>query len=128
MSDIQFLNVDLEIESRHPLNPLVDALGDDVLVLHQTHTNGIFSASLEAAECAGDAEITTSTLCTMLEHLPEAARDSWRACHTRVFNIGYKSGDTSGPHTFQSSIQPKTVARITQLGAGVTITIYPSSE
>ena len=81
------------------------------------------------AECTADAETTVNTLCDILEHLPEEARESWGTCCTRVFNIGYEGGSRNpGPHTFQSPLQPETVARIAQLGAGVTITIYPPSE
>ncbi len=133
MSDIQFLNVDLDIQSRHPLTSLLRALGDDVLVLHQTPAHGLYSASLEAAECTGDActgdaETTVNTLCDILEQLPEEARESWRTCCTRVFNIGYASGQTPGTHTFQSPLCPQTVARVAQLGAGITITIYPPAD
>ena len=128
MSEIQFLNVDLDIESRRSLATLVAALGDDVLVLHQWEANGLFSASLEAAECTGDAETTVNILCDMLEHLPTEVREAWRTCCTRVFNIGYASGQNSGAHTFQSPLHPQTVARLAMLGAGVTITIYPPAD
>ena len=40
MSDIKFLNVDLDIKSRHPLTSILEAMGEDVVVLHQFEANG----------------------------------------------------------------------------------------
>ena len=127
--NIVFLNVDLDIESRCPLTPLINALGDHVIVLHQLATSQVFSASLETPDPADGADATINTLCSLIESLPEDARQSWHACTTRVFNIGYQGGyHPRGEFTFQSLLHPATIARIAHLGAGVAVTIYPVLE
>ena len=125
MPDIRYLNVDLDLESRTTLAPIVEAFGEDVVVLHQSTSRELFTASFEVAGsgCSGDAEGAINSLCLLVENLPADARRLWDECCTRVFDIGYESGDS--PRSFRSILHPATVIRMAALGAAIVITIYP---
>ena len=125
MLGIRYLNVDLDIESREPLAPIIEALDGDVAVLYQGTAREFYTLSLEVADCSfGDAEATINNLCLLLENLPPEARQLWDRCCTRIFDIGYESGDH--PRSFRSILHPETVARVAALGAAIMVTIYPS--
>ncbi|MBI1918091.1 MAG: hypothetical protein HYS12_25650 [Planctomycetes bacterium] len=125
MPDIRYLNVDLDLESRVSLAPIVEAFGEDVVVLHQSACREFFTASFEAAGsgCSGDAEGAINDLCLLVENLPDDARRLWDECCTRVFDIGYESGDS--PRSFRSILHPETVMRVAAVGAAIMVTIYP---
>lgn len=59
----------------------------------------------------------------LIYNLPDAARSQWDRCVTRCFDIGYDSGEE--PWNFRSVLHPDTVKDIAELGASITITIYP---
>jgi hypothetical protein len=60
-----------------------------------------------------------------VEQLPKEVREIWDGCCGREFDIGYESGTT--PQTFKSEIRASTVQRVAEIGASITITIYPVS-
>jgi hypothetical protein len=128
VADIAFLNVDLDVESKVPLTPLVAAFGDDVVVLHQGESRGLYTLSCEAANsgCGKDAESIIGSLCEVVENLPEDCRQIWDQCCSRVFDIGYDSGDS--PRCFRSVIHPQTIQRVASLGAAIMVTIYRRSK
>ncbi|MFI4862007.1 MAG: hypothetical protein ACIAXF_15175 [Phycisphaerales bacterium JB063] len=126
MSDITFMNVDLEVESPNPLDVLIEDLGEDVLVLHNSQARGLHTAAFEVSYGGGDAESSLSLFCTLIENLSPKAKAVWDACISRTFDLGYGSGDT--PRNFRSIIHPDTVARIAKLNAVLVVTIYPVWE
>jgi len=101
--------------------------GDDVVVLHQSDCRDLCTASFEVTgSCSsGDAEWAISRFCAFIENLPPNARRLWDQCCSRVFDIGYESGDS--PRCFRSILHPETVARVASLGAAIMVTIYPPS-
>ena len=121
MPDVRYRNVDLELESRASLAPIIEAFGEDVIVLYQGDSRELFTASFEAAGscCSGDAEGAISGLCRLVENLPDDARRLWDKCCTRVFDIGYESGDS--PRSLRSILHPETVARVAALGAAIVV-------
>jgi hypothetical protein len=128
MPDIHFLNVDLDLESKTSLAPIIAEFGEEVVVLHQTTSRDLHTASFEHAGsgCSGDAENIISQLCLLVEQLPPDARQIWEACCTRIFDIGYESGDN--PSSFRSILHPETIKRMAGLGAAIMVTIYPASN
>jgi hypothetical protein len=128
LPDIRYLNVDLDLEAKVSLAPIVEAFGEDVAVLHQSTSRDLFAVSFEAAGsgCSADAEGTINSLCLLVENLPRDARRLWDECCTRVFDIGYESGDS--PRSFRSILHPETIARVAALGAAIMVTIYPCSK
>ena len=126
MSDIRFLNVDLDVESRTPLDPLIENLGDDVIVLHCGKSRGLHEAHFEIADSGCDAESTLSTFCTLLENLAPEAAQVWKHAVSRTFDLGFDSGDA--PRSFRSILHPQIIQRIASLEAALIITIYPRPD
>jgi hypothetical protein len=126
--DIGYLNVDLDLESKSPLAPIVEAFGEDVVVLHQSTSRERCAATFEAAGtgCSGDAESAINYLCSLVENLAEDDRRIWDECCTRVFDIGFESGDS--PRCVRAILHPETVERVAALGAAIMVTIYPCSK
>jgi hypothetical protein len=103
MDTVHFLNVDLEILSREPLDSLAADLGDDVVVLYCGATERDF-------------------LCALIEGLGSEARSIWKRALARSFDVGYESG--SSPR-FVSTLREETVKRVAALDGEIVITIYP---
>ncbi len=128
--DICFANVDLEIESKDDLQPLIDAFGENVYVLyHDRLENGNDFASLEVyldiieVGICGEVEKTITAFCELIENLSLDSRNIWDQCREKIFDIGFESGNTE--NTFNTKIQSETIKRITDIGASIVITIYP---
>ena len=122
----QYLNTDLEIESKDDLARIVEEFGEDVLVLNHGETRGYQNASFEIAGGSADADSAINSFCTLIEQLPKDVREIWDGCCSRIFDIGYESGKS--PQSFRSEIRAATMQRIAKIGAGVVVTIYPETE
>src|SRR6476620_665193 len=90
--EIQYLNTDLEIESKSDLSRIVEEFGDDVLVLHHGEIRGYQHASFSIAGGSTDANATINLFCDLIESLPNEAREIWDGCCSRVFDVGYECG------------------------------------
>jgi hypothetical protein len=124
--DIQYLNTDLEIESKSDLSRIVEEFGEDVLVHHHGEIRGYQHAYFSIAGGSTDADSTINSLCTLIEQLPGDVRELWDGCCSRIFDIGYESG--ASPPSFQSEIRAATIQRVATIGASVVITIYPVAD
>ena len=120
---IDFLNTDLEIESKDDLSRIVEEFGEDVSVLHHGEIRGYQHASFEIAAAARSADEVINYFCALVEALPEDARADWQNCCSRVFDIGFVSG--TSPQNYRSEIRSATMQRVAALGASLAITIYP---
>ena len=119
----RYINTDLEIESKEDLTPIVDGLGDDVVVLHHGEVNGLNRAGFEIAGGFAGADETVDYLCMLVEALSEPAAGIWKRSVSRVLNLGYESGDEGS--SFRSELRADTLKRLSELGASVVVTIYP---
>ncbi len=122
--EVSYINTDLDIESAGALSRIIEEFGEEVFVLHHGAAKGYNRASFEISgpgECADD---TIGRFCHLVEQLSEDARQLWDACVSRTFDIGYDSGDSANRH--QSALRPQTIRRAADIGAGITITIYPT--
>lgn len=124
--EIQYLNTDLDIESKSDLSKIVEEFGEDVLVLHHGERRGYQHASFEIAGGGTDADATINSFCVLIESLPSEVREIWDACCSRVFDVGYESGGS--PQNFRSEIRASTIQRVANIGAGVAITVYPEFQ
>ena len=121
---VQYLNTDLEIESKSDLSKIVEELGEDVTVLHHGEMRGYQHASFEiAGGSSRDADAIINSFCTLVEGLSKEVREIWDGCVSRVFDVGYESG--TSPQSFQSEIRASTIQRVAEIGASIVITIYP---
>ncbi len=128
--DICFANVDLEIESKDDLQPLIDEFGENVHVLyHDRLANGNDFVSLEIdmnsveAENYGEADDTIVALCDLIENLSLELRNIWNKSIEKKFDVGFESGNTE--KTFNTKIPTKTLKRLSRIGGSIIITIYP---
>ena len=126
---VQFINVDLDIESRDSLAYLcLELSSSDVHHLHCEPGERGFFARLECSN-GGDtseADSVINKFCSALESLDERAAAQWNAAHRRCFDIGY---ETSGSdQCWQSDLQRKTLSRVVALGASIAFTVYPRSQ
>lgn len=124
--DAQYLNTDLEIESKSDLSKIVEEFGADVLVHHHGEMRGYQHASFSIAGGSSDADATIDLFCTLVECLPKDVREVWDGCCSRIFDIGYESG--TSPQNFRSEIRAATIQRVAKIGASVVVTIYPELE
>ena len=120
-----FLNVDVDLFSRTPLDPLVAAFGRKVMVhyvgrelrWHSAHFSLWFPRNADAA---------IKRLTQLITKLPKPARRLWNEAAKRVFNVGYQSGFR--PHCFESEISSAAVAAASRVGAAIIVTIYATEE
>jgi hypothetical protein len=123
MDPVHFMNVDLEIVAREPLDAVAADLGDDVFVMHCGPTERGYLASFEIPGNSADADTTVGHLCFLIESLGDEARALWNRARGRSFDLGYESG--SCPR-FVSTLRAETVKRVAALEAEIVITIYPA--
>ena len=121
-----FLNVDLEIESTVRLDKLVAELGKRVLVLHfgPGPRGKRHFVSLEVHGQYKNPDATIHAFCNIIEKLTRSGRKIWKAAE-KEFNVGFEL--RSSERISEFSLQPKTLKRISQLGAGLAVTYYNSA-
>ena len=123
MSEIQFLNVDLELESKQDISVLVADLKKVATILHYDKDEYRQLARIEVA-----GEITTpdkaiNHLCELIESCSRNALKQWLSCSRRTFDMGFESG--TSPKCFNQALHADTLLRISAIGAGIEVTIYP---
>jgi len=123
----QFINVDLDIESRSPLDYFCAQManGTKVSLLHCGDNGGRgYFARLECADggitCEPDSIINQS--CEYIEDLDERARGEWDVAHFKSFDLGFEN--TAKDRCYQCPLRPGTVKRISDLGGALAISIY----
>lgn len=123
--EVQYLNTDLEIESKEDLSKIVEEFGEDVSVLYQGEIRGYQHATFEIAGSTSGADEVINYFCSLVEGLPKEVRELWDGCCSRLLDIGYESG--TSPQNFRSEIRASTIQRVAKIGAGIVVTIYPLS-
>ena len=123
MSEIQFLNVDLELESKHDISVLVNDLKKHAVILHYHNDEYQQVARIEAKLSNSTPDKTINHLCELVESCSRAALKQWLTCSKRTFDIGFESG--TSPKCFNQALSDNTLLRISAIGAGMEITIYP---
>jgi hypothetical protein len=122
-AEIQFLNVDLELESKHDISILVADLSKQAVVLHYDKDEFRQLARIEAGEHASTPEKAINHLCELIESCSRAGLKQWLSCSKRTFDLGFSSG--TSPKCFSQAIHADTLLRISAIGAGMEITLYP---
>ncbi len=118
-----YLNTDLLLESPSDLTPIAKAFGDDVVVLHNGMAKGIHLATFEIAGSHAGADENIKYFVALVEALPPEVRALWNGCYSRVFDIGYRSGDDTP--SYSTELRANTIRAVAALNASVVITIYP---
>ncbi|BBN80117.1 hypothetical protein PA25_01020 [Pseudoalteromonas sp. A25] len=124
MSEIQFLNVDLELESKHDISALVSDLKQNAIVLHYDKDEYRQLARIEADADVLSPDKAINHLCELIESCSKAALKQWLSCTKRTFDIGFNSG--TSPKCYSQALHADTLLRISAIGAGLEITLYPT--
>ena len=125
---IQFLNVDLEIESHRNLQPIVDSFGDDAVNLYCGQARGHYLATFETSNTEADPDSIVSYFCMLVKALDGEAKELWDTAFTKVFDIGYESVLEARSYSYSSEIRAETIERVAALGASLRVTIYPPHQ
>jgi len=126
---LQFINVDLDIESKKSLDYLCLELSSfEIHHLHCGPSDRGFFARLECANggesCEPDSVICK--FCDALESLDDRATNEWKSARLRCFDLGF---ETSGSDLCcQSFLRHKTLSRVVALGASIAYTAYPRDQ
>jgi hypothetical protein len=119
-----FLNVDLEVISRTPLDPLVQAFGRKVDVLHVGPWGRRYGAHVEVAGSGyrGNADSLIRRLATLIKALPQSARRLWDTAQSREFNVGIEAAAKS--RTFELRLERETLMAVAGVAGRIVITVY----
>jgi len=122
MVKIQFLNVDLDLESTGDLSPIVEEFGDDVVLMHQETENGVSTASFELAGKQGCADSLFAEYFRLVDSLSDAGRRAWDTCGKRVFDLGFDSG--TEPNAIHEVLTQETMQELARVGGSIVVTVY----
>jgi len=116
-----FLNVDVDVLSATPLEPLAEALGRTVAV-HYVGREGRHYGAHFSLYNPGTPDRAVRTLTALIENFPKPARGCWNRARQRVFNIGVQAGVE--PRSHETLISVAAVEAISRIGGSLTFTIY----
>ena len=121
MSEIKFLNIDLDIESQGDISLVVKEFCNRLTVMRNDCSKGMYYASFETGYT--EENIIIEEYVNIIEGLSPEAREIWNNCLKREFDFGYESGDK--PNDFHSKISAKSIELLAKVGGSFTVTIYP---
>lgn len=124
MSKIEFLNIDLDIESDEDIELLVSEIGKRATTMRNENEAGKYVASFEAAD--GEENEIIAEYKSIIDALSTEAKAMWDNCTKKDFDFGYESGDK--PNDFHSRLSKDSIAAINDFGGEIVITIYPTSD
>ena len=117
-----FLNVDVDVFAKYPLEPLAAALGDDVSLHYVGRVGrGLFQLHF-ALYSPKNADSAIRGLAKVIGSLPRSSRRLWNDASRRVFDLGFQGGFK--PYSREFDITEEAVAAISGLGGTVKVTIY----
>jgi hypothetical protein len=117
-----FLNVDLDVWSRAPLDDLVTAFGRTVVVLYVGKEGRQYAAHLELGQSEIDADRAIRRFARRVDALSPAARKIWLAARVRQLNVGVQAALT--PYAYELRLRPSTVGAAARVGAQIAFTVY----
>jgi hypothetical protein len=121
----RFLNVDVDVESREPLDGLVAAMSSTSVHLNARKGRKHY-LSFSAAWFKNDAtpDEVLRRLTKAIGALRGEPRRLWRNALRREFNLGFDGGDRQAAFELPS----KTVEAVARLGGSIGLTLYPPDE
>lgn len=120
----RFLNVDLDVFSRAPLDPLAAAFGGKVIVLYSGRRGRRYSAHFEVGGYVrnSQADRLIWRFVQLVKHLSRSARRLWDEADAREFNIGIDAAKSSP--VFELRLRAETVAAVADIRGRIAVTIY----
>jgi hypothetical protein len=144
-----FINVDLEVWSRHDLAAFGKAVEPVALVLHVGKSRRKHLVALETNEMKlSSPEAIMWALLKVISSLPPAARRAWKNAESRVFNVGYQAEEfvtllheqppgsgrwhakdpRKAARPLVTTLSPALVQAVARAGGTITTTIYPPTR
>lgn len=121
----QFLNVDLDIESKCDISPITKGFGDNVFVLNdKPHSEGIYNLSVELTD-SGDSKNPEEFILSfikLIESFSDDAKDAWDKAYKKTFDLGYECGFI--PSCINNELSTDTLKAVASVGASIAFTLY----
>ena len=118
----RFLNVDLDVRSKVPLDSLARALAPRVFALYVGREGSRYAAHFEIETASNDADKLISQFVADVRRLPRVQRKIWDRAEHREFNLGFQS--EARPHAYQWRLDPRSVREAASVNAGIGVTVY----
>ena len=126
MNNVRYLNVDLLINSKESLTPIIESFGEDVVALYNGKWGEHYRANFEIGGSHAAANEDISYFCTVVDSLEGKAKELWDNAFSKEFDIGFESG--CGKESYSTVINASIIKRAANIGAAINITIYPLNE
>ncbi len=133
MNKAEYLNVDLELDSKADLSPFVEHFGDSVLVLFNGRVGNVHRFAFETSfadepasptrDSSLDADTCIRDFLALVAQLPPPLRALWNGCSSRVLDIGITAGTAQS--VFIQTVSAATIQAISSVGGTIRVTIYP---
>lgn len=120
-----FLNVDLDIESKYDISPIVKDFGDKVFILNdEPYYEGSHNLSVELTDslCQQDPEGLILDYIELIKNFSDDAKDAWNRAHKKSFDLGYECGFQ--PYSINNELSNSTINAVASVGASVIFTLY----
>ena len=119
-----FLNVDVDVFSKSPLEPLATALANKLSVQYIGRVGrGLFQLHFAPYQ-AKSANSAVKRIVEVIDSLPSPPRRLWNTAQRRVFDAGFQGGRR--PHCREFELDQEVVAAVARVGGSMRITIYPA--
>ncbi|MHB8881859.1 MAG: hypothetical protein ACYC69_10185 [Thermodesulfovibrionales bacterium] len=124
IEETRFLNVDLDIVAKVPLNDIVEAFGKKAFALYVGRRGRLYCAYIETEGGHQDnADQIIQKFVAMVKKLPREIRRIWDQAKSREFNIGIEVARKSPAYVLQ--LKQKTLDDIVSVDGTITFTVYP---
>ena len=124
--ETQFLNVDLDVWSRSPLDQLVAAFGRRVRVLFVGREGRRYGAHVGLSSSGRNVDTLVRALARLVADLPKTSRTLWDRAQSREFNIGIQAGHE--PHSHELRLKADTLEAVARLNARIVVTTYAAQR
>lgn len=120
-----FINVDLDIESKYDISPIIRDFGDKVFILNdEPYSEGSYNLSVELNDswCQQEPEGLILGYIELIKNFSDDAKDAWNKAHKKAFDLGYECGFQ--PYSINNELSANTINAVTSVGASVIFTLY----
>lgn len=120
----RFIAVDLDLKSHADLRPFASHCEPTCITTHVGRIGRRSWIRLTLVRCPDEPAAAIRRLAKMVSGLPKADLKIWKGA-VKEFDLGFEVGDEAKAAEFL--LDAKLIGEINRLGAGVRLTLYPSS-
>ena len=124
MSEIKFLNIDLDIESNDDLTPLAKEWGSRVSTHRLEEIEGKYFGSFETGY--GSITEILDEYVSLISNLSESSKMIWKNALKREFDFGFET--SSWPSNIRVSVDARFISKLADVSGSVAVTVYPTSN